>query len=863
MKNLICLIVVLLSAQPSSANTIVVNSLFDGLDTPSGASVTLREAVRDAAASPVQCRIEIVSAGPLEVDSPIVIPPGSMPILISNQNTGSLEIVPSDSFSGGSLFLVEDTRLSVTGIDFDLKDREITAFDVRGSTFVLGGCKIFNSRRRPVWVGAGTNILVRGCEFENLIGGALTVSGSSELDLEDSLFTSVTGTCVGVQPSATTGDISILNCTFAENVPILSSSSVVSISTSFDPDISIKNCSFVDNLMMPFNGPDSAEIDHTIFARNVRLSDPDTPLSVEENSFAGRGATSLGYNLMDSTSAVFDQAGDRVGRDVRISRLGHFGGSQRCCFPQAGSWAIDGGNGNRSSITPVKDVRGFERKAATSVINFPNTIDIGSVEANPSGLILVLNKNPSGPGSFKQALLDATEETNYIEFTRVAAQGVTNLDEEMSIRISGDTNININAHPSMPVAFSSLKNTRSLIIFNVDSGVQCDVSFQRFRFRDLVGEDFDTAKLRGAVEVNAVTGGKFSFHQCDFTDNVFGGFGALTALKKGTFILNECQFINNTVEGIRAWPARGGAAVQIVEDGSAEFRNCLFEGNHAERGGVAHSRLRELVGGEDRNGFLSFENCTFDGNSCDRGGACLYGDGISLERCTFAGSRGQAVISIPDLGDAGSRLEISRCLFYQNNKDSGNVDSVELDVANASEFALEVEGASWTDENSSYPGLFLAEHLGGSFVLGVLDSYSGQTVLKSRPLFEDSLPIIPESDFLPKYEYGLDGLWEFGQGSEHVSMPGTTLRFSRVLPGAMQRTIILPQAVVVSTSVVAGELLLNVEVSEGMTWAVFGGRSLSGLEATGQTFVGEAGIQELRIPIPAGHEKYFVQIRPE
>jgi len=713
-KRIIPTLVAILCPSWIQADTIEVTSIFDEFDTPSGEFTSLREAIRDAGEMTEPCRIEILVTQKIKLDSPIVIPSGSMPIEISKVDRpfvdDTLVIAPSETFAGNSLFFSEDTRLAVSGLDFDLEDREITAFDVRGDEgFVLTRSKIYNSWRRPVWVGADTKVVISECEFEDLIGGAITINGSSEVSIKDSLFTSVAGICVGVQPSASTSVISLLNCTFAEN---LGGTAAVSISSSHDPEISIRHCSFVDNRMMPFRGPDTAEIDHTLFARNAFSSDPDTLLSIEENSIVGFGARSLGYNLTDSSPAAFDQSGDQVGTTVRISRLGHFGGRQRCCFPQGGSPAIDGGNRNRISFSPGLDVRGFERKAATSAINFPNTVDIGAVEANPSGTIVVANKNTDGPGSLKQALLDASDETNYIEFSAAAAFGVINLEDRIFVDVAQDTNINLNGQETLKAQLSSNDNTRSLIHFSVRSGIKCEVSFQRFSFRDLEEQKSD-GRARAAVLVSGDAGGTFSFHKCEFTNNVFGGYAAISAHSRSDFYLNECWFLGNSVANVNETNNQNGSALRLDEGGSAEFRNCLFENNEADNGGVVRAGERDV---NDKNASLRFENCTFVNNVCVGRGSCILAKDVSLERCTFAGNQGGSVIAMPNSSEQ-SRLEISRCLFYENEIGAQRVDSVELEVSDTSMLTLAVEGPSWTDQPTSYPGLFRAEDLGGNYIL--------------------------------------------------------------------------------------------------------------------------------------------------
>ena len=97
-------------------------------------------------------------------------------------------------------------------------------------------------------------------------------------------------------------------------------------------------------------------------------------------------------------------------------------------------------------------------------------------------------------------------------------------------------------------------------------------------------------------------------------------------------------------------------------------------------------------------------------------------------------------------------------------------------------------------------------------------------------------------------------------------MSGTLLKFSKVLPGAMQRTVagdFTPQVEVLSTQLVGNELVLQVVATNGLTWAVSAHQSLSGLVATGQTFVGSGSTQEVRIPVPVGRDKFFVQITQE
>jgi len=131
-----------------------------------------------------------------------------------------------------------------------------------------------------------------------------------------------------------------------------------------------------------------------------------------------------------------------------------------------------------------------------------------------------------------------------------------------------------------------------------------------------------------------------------------------------------------------------------------------------------------------------------------------------------------------------------------------------------------------------------------------LDTYGEFADLKCRPLAEETLPVIPESDYLARYEYCFDGIWEPGQDAAFVSRPGTTLRFSRVLPGAVQRTVsgdFLPRVTVHSILLLGEELVLKVEATKGETWEVHAHHTMQGLAATGQTFEGQDGVQNLRV----------------
>ncbi len=145
-------------------------------------------------------------------------------------------------------------------------------------------------------------------------------------------------------------------------------------------------------------------------------------------------------------------------------------------------------------------------------------------------------------------------------------------------------------------------------------GVLCAASGASLTFVDCVFADNTTAGPYGG-EGGAVVcwGCSPSFTNCRFEGNTAGAGGGLAVMYYGSPRLDRCTFVGNVSSG------GGGCAVgeELMGELSAEFTDCVFSANSAERGGGLF-----LGGGVT----ASLDRCTITGNVVTESGAGVYID---------------------------------------------------------------------------------------------------------------------------------------------------------------------------------------------------------------------------------------------
>lgn len=287
-------------------------------------------------------------------------------------------------------------------------------------------------------------------------------------------------------------------------------------------------------------------------------------------------------------------------------------------------------------------------------------VSISGLSVLPAQILSVNNTNDSGPGSFRQAVLDANttstvvEPLVYIDFqvVQTAAAPAAAEIELLTGAPSIDRPVYILAGSNLPKPILTANGGKSIL--NVGNGIDGSVTIQNIRFA-------------GARLANSGNGGAI-YHEKS------------TAVSTSLILkLQDCEFVDNWAQWIRGY---GGAIYFRDPVSDLEIRNCLFEGNRA---GPLEPTLTVLMGGsavyfEGRS--LSIEDTVFRNNFCgclaiDFGGAVWIDGGkvpAVIRRSTFEGNDGfrgvGAVITRPKSNIVKADVIFESTLFKRNKGSS-------------------------------------------------------------------------------------------------------------------------------------------------------------------------------------------------
>jgi hypothetical protein len=294
-----------------------------------------------------------------------------------------------------------------------------------------------------------------------------------------------------------------------------------------------------------------------------------------------------GHNLIgDGTGGSGFVATDLVGTsanpiDPRLGPLQNNGGPTQTMALLPGSPAIDAGD---SSATPgLYDQRG---PGYPRIVN--GAIDIGAFESH---ILAVQNTNDSGPGSLRQAILDAnnTPGGNTITFL----PGVTGAINLASALPALGSNIDLEGPGALSLTVQP-GSGNSFRVFTVGSGAVVTLAgFTIANGTDAVG---------GGI-MNA--GGSVTVSNCTITGNTGGGIDNAA----GTLTLSSCTVASNS-------GANGGG---VINAATLTLSNSTIAGNSAT--GTASG------GGIDNIGTLTLSSCTIAGNSAGGTGGGVFNGG--------------------------------------------------------------------------------------------------------------------------------------------------------------------------------------------------------------------------------------------
>ena len=651
-RRFVCLLSTL-CIQSVSALTIVVDTAEDQFDFPSGAEMSLREAVREiGTGSGTICFSPSLAGSTIMIEgSSLYLGNGGGQLIFDGSTTNGAppRITAGDGISSSGMISALNRNVRFQDLVVDGQNNIDTGISLVGADLDLIRTEILNCYNIGASLRDGEADFL-SCYFHHNREGFRLTNSSGEIDRCLCAFQSSQPARVSSLTSSHV--LRVRNCTFAEN-QVFSNIGALAI-TGEDVVAAIIHCSFVDNKGAGYSGPPEIQLQGNLFARNSIDGSTGTSVSILET--ASYGADSAGYNLTDDTPAAFDHATDQVGPGVvNVSRLGNYGGDHLCCFPYRNSRAIDGGIPDRNFPLLTVDIRGFQRKAAASSNSLTNIIDIGAVETNPSGTIEVTNDFSSGAGSFRAAIEAADDETNHIVLrTPITDRVIAPLS---TILFGGDRNYNVDGTGGS-YRFTSNAADEDLLRIGDGSITGTTVSFDSIEFSGFQADG--AVPNRGVISVASFCG--LSLHQCDFSDNQAAVQGVIDSA--GELFLNETLMEDSTQTSTVNEDALGGAAIRATS-GSITCWNSSFIGNTAPHSNMRGGAIR--MSGSARG---SFRRCTFARNESRLGGSAIYAldnvlatNALVLDHCTFAQNEAlDGAITFENR----MKAKVSACLFAGN-----------------------------------------------------------------------------------------------------------------------------------------------------------------------------------------------------
>ena len=251
----------------------------------------------------------------------------------------------------------------------------------------------------------------------------------------------------------------------------------------------------------------------------------------------------------------------------------------------------------------------------------------------------VANDAASGPGSFRQAVVDAAAvpvgTTAEIEFeaTFFAEPRRVVLDQPLPVvkrslviegpplGPSGEPMVVLSGDANGSGVVDAGDVAGLLVEVPVDGSLKVQrVGFSGFRATAIPG---------GAVYFRPAGPAELLLEQCVFSGNEARWGGAVSMPGDGHEVnVRECVFVGN-----RANEAEGGAL--NLGTSAAVVEACVFRGNSAPGGGAIHST----------HGAAEVRDCFFEANEArgfGEGGAVSARQGLRILGCTFAGNRARA-----------------------------------------------------------------------------------------------------------------------------------------------------------------------------------------------------------------------------
>lgn len=328
--------------------TFTVNTIVDEFDTPSGANVSLREAVRDAALPANPDSDTITFASPLSGGNITIAVENEEIAIASNVTIDATSLPVRLTVSGGS----QGFRIFSVAGDASLTLSGLVLANGGAGTFAGQGGAIFNE---------GT-VSLTNCSLESNTsseGGAIYTVGA--LTLTDcSLSTNTAGSGGGAICNVNAGTVTLAGCTFSGNSAFVGGAVFNGSSSS----TTLTRCTLAGNSTPFSNGgaiynSGTVLLAHCTLSGNAGKPTPGNSGGAIYNSASGSlglDNTIAAGNTPNNITGSFATGGSNLtGGDPLLAPLGSYGGPTKTMALLPGSPARDGAVGSSATT----DQRGF------------------------------------------------------------------------------------------------------------------------------------------------------------------------------------------------------------------------------------------------------------------------------------------------------------------------------------------------------------------------------------------------------------------------------------------------------------------------------------------------------------------------
>lgn len=553
------------------------------------------------------------------------------------------------------------------------------------------------------------------------VGGGIYVADADFRTKRSTISNNVAGTGGGI---GFVGDVhldaerwSIVNSTIAENSSTVSFGGGIGlVNTAVESIVFITNSTITSNSAATIGGgigtlggTASITLESSVVSGNNGLSSPEIAVP---NVTAGRSALGSSSGIKSFT----DSGGNLpFGVPLNLGPLANNGGPTPTFQPMTGSPLINAGGNSNPANFPT-DQRGFPRVTGGQA-------DIGAIEtASAASFFVVTSTSDSGPGSLRQAVLDANAS---LDASVISFDPVLFAVPQSVVLTSGALTITSSVVIEGPgAALLTVSGNNSSRIFAINDNVP---TISQITIRGLTISDGVANNGGGLLAGSDTTtsGNDFvTIDQCVFRNCVASTSGGGLYIRGGTIALIASQFTDNSATTI------GGGL--FVQASSSSFRDCTIDNNQAASGG-----------GVTLNSYAMIRNCTISSNSATNGpgGGVLQLSGNSLVYVW------NSTVTLNNSTAAGGGIDSSATVEVESSIISNNANALAPDISSprAKVRTSAIGSISGINNFTDYGGNLA---IGAALNLGPLQDNGGPTpthaLLLGSPAIESgSNPALP------------------------------------------------------------------------------------------------------------------------